>query len=207
MLVEVDVSQPAARPRTRSQSGICNEKVYTDGTVNYVMFTSVGEPRNLDEAMADKNWKAAMGDEYSSLMRNETWHLVPPQKGSNIIDCKWVYRIKRKVDGSLDKYKARLIAKWFKQRYGIDYEDTFSPVIKPATIRTILSIVVSRGWMLRQLDVQNAFLHGLLEEEVYMKQPLDMNMSFYQDMRARWIKPCMGLNRRLKHGTLDSVQS
>ena len=112
-----------------------------------------------------------MDTEFSALMNNKTWHLVPPEKGRNIIDCKWVYKIKRKSDGSLDRYKARLVAKGFEQRYGIDYEDTFSPVVKAATIRTILSVAVSRGWSLRQLDVQNAFLHGYLEEEVYMRQP------------------------------------
>jgi histone deacetylase 1/2 len=112
-----------------------------------------------------------MDVEYMALMRNKTWHLVPPEKGRNLIDSKWVYKIKRKSDGSLDRYKARLVAKGFKQRYGIDYEDTFSPVVKPATIRIVLSIAVSRGWSLRQLDVQNAFLHGVPEEEVYMKQP------------------------------------
>jgi hypothetical protein len=112
-----------------------------------------------------------MDDEYSALMRNKTWHLVPEQRGKNIIDCKWVYRIKRKADGSIDRYKARLVAKGFKQRYGIDYEDTFSPVVKAATIRLVLAIAVSNGWNLRQLDVQNAFLHGVLEEEVYMRQP------------------------------------
>lgn len=86
-----------------------------------------------------------------------------------MIDCKWFYKIKRKQDGSLDRYKARLVAKRLKQTYGIDYEDTFSPVVKAATIRIVLSIAVSRGWTLRQLDVQNAFLHGIIEEEVYMR--------------------------------------
>jgi histone deacetylase 1/2 len=109
--------------------------------------------------------------EYNALMKNNTWHLVPPKKGSNIIDSKWGFKIKYKADGSVDKYKARLVAKGYKQRFGIYYEDTFSPVVKMSTIRLILSIAVSRGWSLRQLDVQNAFLHGILEEEVYMRQP------------------------------------
>lgn len=82
-----------------------------------------------------------------------------------------MYKIQRQSDGSLDRYKARLVAKGFKQMYGIDYEDTFSPVIKAATIRVILSLAVSCGWSLCQLDVQNAFLHGLLEEYVYTHQP------------------------------------
>lgn len=159
------------RPKTRLQSGIRKEKHYTDGTVKYSFLTSIGEPQNLSEALEDNNWKQAMDAEYDALMKNKTWHLVPPQKGCNIIDCKWVYKIKQKQDGSLDRYKARLVAKGFKQRYGIDYEDTFSPVVKAATIRVVLSIDVSRGWTIRQLDVHNAFLHGILEEDVYMKQP------------------------------------
>jgi len=125
----------------------------------------------VEEALGDRNWVAAMDSEHQALLRNKTWHLVPPPKGKNVIGCKWVYKIKRRADGTIDKYKARLVAKGFKQRYGIDYEDTFSPVVKAATIRLILSIAVSRGWSLRQLDVQNAFLHGILEEEVYMHQP------------------------------------
>lgn len=76
------------RPCTRSQSGIRKAKVYTDGTVKYGLITASGEPQNLEEAMTDKNWKSAMDDEYSALMRNKTWHLVPPRKGTNVIDCK-----------------------------------------------------------------------------------------------------------------------
>jgi hypothetical protein len=112
-----------------------------------------------------------MDSEFSALERNKTWHLVPPSPGRNLIDCKWVYKIKHKADGSIDRYKARLVAKGFKQRYGIDYDDTFSPVVKFATIRLVLSLAVSQGWSLHQLDIQNVFLHVVLEEDVYMKQP------------------------------------
>jgi histone deacetylase 1/2 len=132
---------------------------------------SAEEPSTVQEALADQRWVAAMNNEHTTLLKNKTWHLVPPPKGKNIIGCKWVYKIKKKTDGSIDRYKARLVAKGYKQRYGIDYEDTFSPVVKTTTIRLILSVAVSKGWSLRQLDVQNAFLHGMLEEEVYMHQP------------------------------------
>jgi hypothetical protein len=139
-------------------------KVYTDGTIRYGFLTSTGEPCTIEEALGNKNWKEAMNVEYNALMKNNTWHLVPLKKGSNFIDSEWVFKIKYKVDGSLDKYKACLVAKGYKKCFGIDYEDTFSPVVKMSTIRLILSIVVSRGWSFRQLDVQNAFLHGILEE-------------------------------------------
>jgi hypothetical protein len=112
-----------------------------------------------------------MQEEFGALIKNKTWHLVPPGAGLNIIDSKWVFKLKHKPDGSIDRYKARLIAKGFKQQYGVDYDDTFSPVVKPTTIRTMLSLVVSQNWCLRQIDIQNAFLHGLLNENVYMKQP------------------------------------
>lgn len=129
------------------------------------------EPRTIDEALRDPKWVAAMDAEHDVLLHNKTWHLVATPKGKNIIGCKWVYKVKKKADGTVDRYKAQLVAKGYKQRYGLDYEDTFSPVVKAATIRLILSIAVSRGWSLRQLDVQNAFLHGVLQEEVYMYQP------------------------------------
>jgi histone deacetylase 1/2 len=134
----------------------------------------------------------AMDKEHQALMKNETWHLVPRPKGKNVIGCKWVYRVNRKADGTIDRYKARLVAKGYKQQYGIDYEDTFSPVVKAATIRLILSIAVSRNRSLRQLDVQNAFLHGELEEEVYMYQPHQDTLTRYNLlMSASWIKHYM----------------
>jgi hypothetical protein len=156
--------------KTRSQHGISKPKVYTDGAIRYSLRAYAGEePITLQDALDDSSWRKAMMTEYEGLESNKTWHLVPPRSDVNIIDCKWVYKVKRRADSTTDRYKTRLVAKGFKQRYGIDYEDTFSPVVKPATIRLIISLVVSPGWSLRQLDVHNAFLHGVLEEEVYMQ--------------------------------------
>jgi hypothetical protein len=150
------------RPHTRLQSGVSKPKKFTDGTIRYAYFSSTGEPSSTAEALEDVRWKADMDEEYAALIKNKTWHLVPSDRGQNIIECKWVYKIKRKADGSIDHYKARLVAKGFKQCYGIEYEDTFSPVVKSANICVVLSLAVSRGWKLRQLDVKNTFLHGVL---------------------------------------------
>lgn len=111
-----------------------------------------------------------MSEEYDALVLNGTWELVPPESSHNIVGCKWIFRTKRNSEGSIDRYKARLVAKGFHQRPGIDYHDTFSPVVKPTTVRVVLSITVSCGWSLRQLDVNNTFLQGHLSESVYMSQ-------------------------------------
>lgn len=111
-----------------------------------------------------------MDAEFNALLTNGTWELVPKENHYSI-GCKWIFRIKRKPDGTIDKYKARLVAKGFLQQYGKDYFDTFSPVTKPVTICTVISIALSQNWPIRQLDVNNAFLHGTLHEEVFMEQP------------------------------------
>jgi histone deacetylase 1/2 len=101
-----------------------------------------------------------MEDEHSALLRNGTWTLVPTPPGRNIIGSRWVFKTKHKADGSVDKFKARLVAQGFTQCYGINYLDTFSPVIKHATVRLVLTLAVSRNWSVRQLDISNAFLYG-----------------------------------------------
>ena len=112
-----------------------------------------------------------MDDELATLACNRTWVLVPPPSNHNIVGCKWVFRIKRNLDGSISRYKARFVAKGFHQRPRVDYHDTFSPIVKPTTIRVVLSIALSNSWPISQLDVNNAFLHGNLTEDVYMAQP------------------------------------
>ena len=92
------------------------------------------EPRTHTQALADPKWRNAMSAEFDALALNGTWSLVPPDSSQNLIGCKWVFRTKRKSDGTLDKFKARLVAKGFHQRPGIDYQDTFSPVIKPVIV-------------------------------------------------------------------------
>jgi hypothetical protein len=161
-----------APPRTRSQAGITKPKIFSDGMVRYAYTAASGEPYTImealskpqifsdgmvcytyiaasgesytvKEAMSSPSWKAAMIDEYNALLRNKTWTLVPLDSGCNIIDCKCLFKLKYKADGSVHCHKACLVAKGFKQRLGIDYDDTFSPVVKPATIRLVLSLVVS----------------------------------------------------------------
>ena len=96
---------------------------------------------------------------------------MPPPPGQNIIGCRWVYKLKHNSDGSISRYKARLVAKGFYQQAGLDFDETFSPVVKPPTVRIVLSLAAQHQWSLRQLDISNAFLHGFLKEDVYMIQP------------------------------------
>jgi hypothetical protein len=127
------------------------------------------EPASYIDAMKQPPWKEAMVDEFWALLANKTWHLIPPRSDLNIIDCKWVFKLKQKADGTIDRHKARLVAKGLTQEYGIDYEETFSLVVKPNTIRLLLSLVVTCDCSIRQIDIHNAFLHGYLSEYVFMR--------------------------------------
>ncbi|XP_074361424.1 uncharacterized protein LOC141701687 [Apium graveolens] len=171
---------------TRAKNGIRKpvQRLCLSATKHPLQMDETIEPTCYSQAVSHPQWRTTMDDEFNAFMRNGTWTLVPPNKTMNIVVCKWVFHIKRRADGSIERYKARLVAKGFNQKEGIDFGETFSPVVKPCTIRIILSIALMNNWSIRQLDVQNAFLHGILDEEVYMKQPLgfvDANYPSYAD--------------------------
>ena len=141
---------------------------------DYVMLTDAGEPSCYNEAISVNDhvkWKQAMQSELDSIYKNGTWDLVPLPKDRKALPCKWVYKYKYTSDSASPKYKARLVAKGFKQEYGIDFDETFSPVVKMTTLRMLLSLAANQNLELVQMDVKTAFLHGDLDEDIYMEQP------------------------------------
>ncbi|KAL0377966.1 UNVERIFIED_CONTAM: Retrovirus-related Pol polyprotein from transposon RE2 [Sesamum radiatum] len=129
------------------------------------------EPRSYAQANKYKEWQQAMKVELEALENNHTWEIVPLPPDKKAIGCRWVYKLKVKVDGSIERCKARLVAKGYSQVAGIDYVDSFSPVAKSVTVRIFLAVAAALHWHIHQLDVNNAFLHGYLEEEIYMQPP------------------------------------
>ena len=145
---------------------------------NLVMSISSNiEPSSYAEASRHDFWIKAMEAELQALQLNNTWRLtsLPPHKTA--IGCRWVYKIKYRADGSIERHKARLVAKGYTQMEGLDYLDTFSPVAKLTTVRLLLALASLNQWHLRQLDVNNAFLHGELDEEVYMQIPPGLSVN------------------------------
>ncbi|KAJ0876901.1 putative RNA-directed DNA polymerase [Helianthus annuus] len=136
-----------------------------------------------------------MTTEFSALIKNETWELVPRSPDMNIIRCMWLFKHKFRSDGSLERYKARLVCDGRSQQVGVDCGETFSPVVKPTTIRTVLTLAISQSWPIHQLDVTNAFLHGQLHETVFMHQPVGFRHRDYPDHVCRLKKSLYGLKQ------------
>jgi hypothetical protein len=136
-----------------------------------------------------------MDEEMAALDANRTWELVPLPERKKAIRCKWVYKVKHNLDGSISRYKVRLVAKGYAQTHGIDYGETFAPVAKMATVRTVIAMVASRGWLLHQMDVNNAFLHGELQEEVYLDQPPRYEDMSHPNYVCRLCKALYGLKQ------------
>jgi len=153
-------------------------------------------PKDWKEAKQDPKWREAMLEELRALEKNKTWDLVELPIGKKAVSCKWVFTVKQSPEGKVERYKARLVARGYSQTYGIDYDETFAPVAKMSTVRTLISCASNFGWPLHQLDVKNAFLHGDLHEEVYMEIP------------PGWSKPeTTGKVCKLKKSLYDLKQS
>ncbi|BBH04526.1 HXXXD-type acyl-transferase family protein [Prunus dulcis] len=170
------------KPRVQYEANLKAKRKYpiklSESRVHYVkQLADISVPNSITEALEDPKWKKAMNKEMRALQKNVTWELMPLPHGKKTVGCKWIYTMKVKADRSVERYKAKLEAKGYTQRYGIDYEETFAPVAKISTIRVLLSLVANLDWPLHLFDVKNAFLHGHLEEEVYMDLPSRCNLA------------------------------
>ena len=169
--------------------------VADDGELIQLAMLAESEPVSLEQAMKEEHWRNAMLDELQSIEKNETWSLVKLPTSKKCIDVKWVYKTKLKPDGQVAKYKARLVARGFLQRQGLDYNEVFAPVARMETIRLIIAIASWKSWKMFQLDVKSAFLNGELEEEVYVSQPPGFEIKGKEDYVYRLRKALYGLKQ------------
>jgi hypothetical protein len=136
-----------------------------------------------------------MTEEHQSIMKNEVWEIVPRPKEKLVVTSKWVYKIKHAADRSVDKYKARFVAREFSQKEGEYYDETFAPVVRYTSIRAIISLAASMGWNLHQMDVKTTFLNGEIEEEVYIEQPQGFEVHSRDTHICRLKKSLYGLKQ------------
>jgi hypothetical protein len=200
----------AQRKQSRSTAGKLPSRLTQYDISNYVSYSSMGPqynafiaaldsavpiPHDWQEAKRCPKWRDAMLEEMEALDKNNTWVLttLPPNK--KIVGCKWVFTVKQNSEGKVERYKARLVAKGYSQTYGVDYGETFAPVAKMNTIRTLISIAANNKWKLFQMDVKNAFLHGDLEEEVYMEIPPGFGTQETEGKVCRLNKSLYGLKQ------------
>lgn len=156
------------------------------------------EPQTYKEAIAcpeANRWTTAINEEMASIMAANTWELVELPPGRKPIGCKWVFKLKLNPDNSIERYKARLVAKGYTQKEGIDYEETFAPVVRFPSVRILLSIAATEDMEVHQMDIKTAFLHGELEEEIFMKQPEGFEETGQENLVCRLIKSLYGLKQ------------
>lgn len=166
------------------------------------------EPKTYKQAMSGSDrdlWAAAIEEELNSLNVMGVWELSDLPPGKSAIGCKWVFKIKTLADGSIERYKARLVAQGFTQKEGVDYDETYSPVISLPAVRLILKLAVKNNWLVHQMDVKTAYLNGELKEEIYMKQPEGATVPGNENKVCRLLKSLYGLRQsgRSWYETLD----
>ncbi|KAJ0546766.1 putative RNA-directed DNA polymerase [Helianthus annuus] len=197
------IQQPVQSQTSESEAGLRRSQREKRPNSKYAfMYSHVAtvedilcEPESFQEASQKQEWLDAMKTEMDALVSNQTWELVPKPHNVNLVSCKWVYKVKQKTDGTVDRFKARLVARGFSQEYGLDYEDTFSPVAKITTVRVLLALAACKGWKLWQMDVSNAFLYGELDHVIHMVQPMGFESLEHPEYVCKLKKAIYGLKQ------------
>ena len=164
----------------------------------YALLTKVdipSLPTSVATALKHPGWTSAMGEETEAQHHNGTMTLVPRQHEMHVLGCRWIFTVKLNEDGTFKCFKARLVSRGYEQEEGIDFIETYSPVVRTSTIRIVLSVAVVKGWSIRQLDVKHAFLHGELQEEVYIEQPPGFVNGLFPDHVCKLNKSLYGLKQ------------
>eukprot|EP00253_Pinus_taeda_P029485 PITA_29485 len=172
----------------------------------FALYCHVDDPIHFEDAIKDKKWIEAMDEEMNAIERNKTWDSVELPKGKKVIGVKWVYKTKCNAEGKIERHKARLVVKGYKQQYGRDYEETFAPVARMETVRAVLSIAAQNKWEVYQMDVKSTFLNGVLKEEVYIEQSLGYEKKGQEHKVCRLKKALYGLKQvpRAWYSRIDS---
>lgn len=198
-----DSSDPTYVPGSSDEesSELDFEDVHEYAQLAGMLQDEIDIPETVREALnscESKHWRAAMQDEYDSFITNQCWTLVDLPKGKKPVKCKWIFTKKRGLNGELLRYKARLVAKGYSQKYGIDYTETFSPVVRYSTIRILLALAAQYDLEIEHLDVKTAFLYGDLEEIVFMDQPEGFIKKETENKVYRLNKAVYGLKQAAK---------
>ncbi|GKD45069.1 retrovirus-related pol polyprotein from transposon TNT 1-94 [Tanacetum coccineum] len=189
------IGEPFVGVTTRSR--IRDSDVASASECLYVKFISEIEPKKLIKALEEEGWVLAMTEELNQFKRNKVWTLVPKPYGKTIIGLKWVFRNKMDEEGVVTKNKARLVAKWYRQEDGIDYDETFAPVARLEAIRIFLAYSPYMGFIVYQMDVKSAFLNGKISKEVYVEQPPGFESSDFPNHVCKLNKALYGLKQAL----------
>lgn len=193
---DYDESESGVRRSSRTNKGVPPQRYSFDDALLFDEL--IPEPKSFNEAMNSSfkvNWLNAMKGEINSLEKNDAWKLTDLPPGRKAIGCKWVYKVKYNPNGSVQRFKARLVAQGYSQKFGEDYDRIFAPVVKPVTFRTLLAIAAKEGLNVIHMDAETAFLNGSLKETIYMKQPPGFIVDGKEDKVCHLFKSLYGLKQ------------
>jgi hypothetical protein len=194
-LRRVQVDHPASRIIGDMNECTTRSRVRNNPHFAHAAFDATFEPKDIGHALSDHNWVNSMHEELENIERNQVWELVDPPPGCKLIGTKWVWKSKEGEKGEVVRNKSRLGSQGFNQKEGIDYEETFAPVACLEAIRILLAFSVAKGFKLHQNDVKSSFLNGVLEEELYMRQPPGFESEKYPHRVCKFRKALYGLKQ------------